>query len=80
MQTIIMDSDSKSLSEQFALIKTPRKNRMRYSEACVTIVDTEQQAHNQAQPEHEIFPAVVYGPSKSSENVCIYYLIKWLDE
>ena len=79
MPQILIDPESKSLDERFVLIKTPRKNRSRYPEACVTPVAGEQEARAQAVPARNLHPALVYGPSKSSEGQRIYYLVRWLD-
>jgi len=79
MPQILIDPESKSLVERFALIKTPRKNRSRYPEACVTPVASEQEARAGAIPARNLHPALVYGPSKSSEGQRIYYLVRWLD-
>jgi len=79
MPHILIDPESKSLDERFALVRTPRKNRSRYPEACVTPVASEQEARNGAAAERNLHPALVYGPSKSSEGQRIYYLVRWLD-
>jgi len=79
MPQILMDPESKSLQERFALVKTPRRNRPRYPEACVILVASEQEACAGAEPARNLHPALVYGPSKSSEGQRIYYLIRWLD-
>ena len=50
MQSIIIDLESKSLAEHFALIKTPRKSRARYPDACVTPVESELEALTNADP------------------------------
>jgi hypothetical protein len=78
MPHVIVDPESRSLGECFALIKTPRKNRSRYPEGCVTPVADEQAALAGAEPGRNLHPGVVYGPSKSSEGQRIYYLVKWL--
>jgi len=79
MPQVIIDPESKSLGERFALIKAPRKNRARYPEGCVTPVTDEQAARDGAEPGRNLHPALVYGPSKSSEGQKIYYLVRWLD-
>jgi hypothetical protein len=79
MPRIIIDPESRSLAERFALVKTPRKNRPRYPEACITPVASEEEARAGAEPARNIHPALVYGPSKSSEGQRIYYLVRWLD-
>jgi hypothetical protein len=79
MPRVIVDEDSKSLKERYALIKTPRKSRARYPEGCVTLMETERAAHEGADALKNLHPAVVYGPSVSSESQRIYYLVRWLD-
>jgi len=78
MPHVIVDPESTSLAERFALIKTPRQSRKRYPEACVTPVADESAARDGADPAHNLHPAVVYGPSVSSESQRIYYLVRWL--
>ncbi len=79
MPQVIVDSESKSLAERFALVKTKRRNRARYPESCVTPATDEPEARAGADPSRDLHPAIVYGPSKSSEGQRIYYLIRWLD-
>lgn len=78
MPHVIVDPESKSLQERFALIKTPRKSRKRFPEGCVSIVDSAEQAREQQDLNKNLHPAVVYGPSSSSESQMIYYLVRWL--
>jgi hypothetical protein len=78
MPHVIVDPESASLKERFALIKTPRKTRQRYPEGCVTIVATQADAYDGADRGKNLHPAVVYGPSVSSESQRIYYLVRWL--
>jgi len=77
-QRIIVDPESTSLQERFALVKTPRKNRKRYPEACVTPMKSEAAARQALDEQRNLYPAVVYGPSVSSESQRIYYLVRWL--
>lgn len=79
MPHIVVDPESRSLGERFALIKTSRKDRSRYAEGCVDTVDDEQTARDGAEPSRNLYPALVYGPSKSSEGQRIYYLVRWLE-
>jgi len=76
---VIIDPESTSLQERFALIKTKRRNRVRFPEGCVTEVDSETAARQGTQAARDLHPAVVYGPSVSSESQRIYYLVRWLD-
>ena len=78
MPNVIVDPESTSLQERFALIKTPRKSRKRYPEGCVEIVSSQAAATAGADAKRNLHPAVVYGPSVSSESQRIYYLVKWL--
>lgn len=78
MANVIVDPESTSLQERFALIKSPRKNRKRYPEGCVTVVDSQQDARAGANEAKNLHAAIVYGPSVSSESQRIYYLVRWL--
>lgn len=79
MPHVIIDPDSLSLTERFALIRSPRRTRARYPEGCVTLADDEGLARAGADPERHLHPAVVYGPSASSEGQRVYYLVRWLE-
>ena len=79
MPQIIIDNESTSLQQRFALVKSPRRNRMRFPEGCVTPVADEAAALAGADPGKHLHPALVYGPSVSSESQRIYYLVHWLD-
>lgn len=78
MVNVIVDPESTSLQERFVLIKTPRQTRKRYPEGCVSVVESESAARDGADPGKNLHPAVVYGPSVSSESQRIYYLVRWL--
>jgi hypothetical protein len=41
-------------------------------------VGSEQEAIEQGDKNNKRFPAIVIGPSKSSEGQIIYYLVQWL--
>lgn len=78
MPHILVDPESKSLQQSFAVIKTPRKSRKRFPEGCVTLVPSEEEAKQALDENKNMHPAIVYGPSVSSESQRIYYLVKWL--
>jgi hypothetical protein len=78
MPHVIVDPESTSLQERFALIRTPRKSRKRFPEACVEIVSSEEAARQGGDESVKLHPAIVYGPSVSSESQRIYYLVRWL--
>lgn len=75
---IVIDPDSTSLRERPALIRTPRRGRKRFPEACVRPVESVEEARAGADPARNLHPAIVYGPSVSSESQRIYYLVRWL--
>ncbi|MGB5733790.1 MAG: hypothetical protein WBM40_05035 [Thiohalocapsa sp.] len=78
MPHVIVDPESKSLAERFALIKSPSRRRARFPEGCVTVVDSQQAAMQGRDETRKLMPAVVYGPSSSSEGQRLYYLVRWL--
>jgi hypothetical protein len=78
MPHIIVDPESRSLTERFALIKSPSRRRARFPEGCVTVVATEADALAGRDEPRKLLPAVVYGPSSSSEGQRLYYLVRWL--
>ncbi|MEE9355114.1 MAG: hypothetical protein V3U75_05945 [Methylococcaceae bacterium] len=61
----------------FAVVYAPKK-RKRLSANCVTEMPSEAAALEAADIANHRFPAVVAGPSTSSESQKIYYLVKWL--
>ena len=78
MAHIIVDPESTSLQQRFALIKTPRTTRKRYPEGCVEIMASEDAARAGADPVRNLHAAIVYGPSVSSESQRIYDLVRWI--
>jgi hypothetical protein len=78
MPHVIIDPESRSLAERFALIKSPSRRRARFPEGCVTVVDSEADALAGRDEARKLLPAVVYGPSSSSEGQRLYYLVRWL--
>jgi 2-keto-3-deoxy-6-phosphogluconate aldolase len=78
MQRIIIDPESKSLAERYALVKAANRRRGRFPEGCVTVVESEEAARAGRDEGRKLHPAIVYGPSSSSEGQKLYYLVKWL--
>jgi len=78
MPQVIVDPESCSLAERFALIKSPSRRRARFPEGCVTVVASEADALAGRDDTSKLLPAVVYGPSPSSEGQRLYYLVRWL--
>jgi hypothetical protein len=65
------------LSEHFALVYAPQQRRSRFPDNCVEVVESEDAARERANPEKSLHPAVVIGPSRSSEGYQLYYLVRW---
>lgn len=64
------------VTECFALVATAPGKRKRFPESCVERVADEAAARAGARPGWH--PALVVGPSRSSEGVRLYYLVRWL--
>jgi hypothetical protein len=79
MQDIYLDDESKVVDEYFAVVFAPRRQRDRFPENCVQVVESEDAATGAADPERKLYPARVVGPSRSSEGLRLYYLVRWLD-
>ena len=78
MKGITVDSESKVVQVHYAVVYAPKRSRGRFSEPCVFIVASEQEALDEANVEKKLFAAKVIGPSKSSEGQRLYYLDDWL--
>ncbi|MFA7388490.1 MAG: hypothetical protein WCZ87_12630 [Thiohalobacteraceae bacterium] len=63
---------------RFAVIYTPRLDRKRFPASNVEIHETAEAACAASAPADNRHPALVVGPSKSSEGQFIYYLERWL--
>lgn len=66
--------------ESYAVIYAPRRQRQRYPENTVQLVETEQEALAQADAQKHLFAARVCGPFRSSEGFKLFYLVRWLGE
>ncbi len=80
MKGIHLDSETRVTAEVFAVVYIPGRQRSRYSETNVSVVDTAEAALAQAEPGERYYAARLMGPARSSEGVRLYYLIEWLDE
>jgi hypothetical protein len=78
MTRIPFDPHTNVVNECYALIYAPGR-RDRFPENCVTLVDSEQDAIDGADSARKLFPALVMGPSRSSEGFMLYYLVRWLE-
>ena len=76
---MLIDTESQAIREQWAIVQTPKPRRKkRFAESCVRVVASEAEAVAEANPSRNEYPARVYGPSKSSEGLRLYYLVRWL--
>jgi len=67
------------LQNQYALIYAPKQGRRkRFPQNCVDIKTDAETAIAAADTDKSLHPAIVYGPSRSSEGLMLYYLVKWL--
>ena len=80
MHPFPIDTDSTLTGRQYALVYTANPRRSRFPENCVLIVKSREQAIADADRARKLHPALVYGPSRSSEGVRLYYLIEWLSD
>lgn len=68
-----------NIKQEFALVYTPNKQkRGRFPDNCVQIVTSRERALHEARPEENLHPALVCGPSRSSEGFMLFYLVQWL--
>jgi len=80
MKGIYLDSETSVTAEVFAVVYIPGRQRSRYPENNVSVVDSAEAALAQAEPGKHCYAARLMGPARSSEGVRLYYLIGWLDE
>lgn len=79
MKSSLLDPDSDLARECYAVIDAPSAKRKRFPENCVMVMASEAEALAGADPAHNIVPAVVFGPSRSSEGFRLFYLVRWLE-
>jgi hypothetical protein len=79
MKPHLIDPSSDLTQECYALIDAPIIKRKRFPENSVTVVANEAEALAGADPARNIVPAVVFGPSRSSEGFRLFYLVRWLE-
>jgi hypothetical protein len=79
MKGIYIDPETKLVEEHFAIVYAPRRQRGRFPEDCVQVVESEMAALDGADPENKRYPARVVGPARSSEGFRLYYLVRWLE-
>ncbi len=72
------DPECEVSTEHYAVVHVPRRSRDRFGAGSVTVVASEDEARAAADPARNLRPAIVMGPSKSSEGQSVYYLVRWL--
>lgn len=75
------DPSGEGVSQQtFATVYMPKfkPSRNRFPASCVTPYPDERAAMEAAHGDDKRFPALLQGPSKSSEGQYIFYLLRWL--
>lgn len=77
--TLVGDSESSLVQTRPVVIFTPQRNRKRFPETCVSVQSSEADARAAARPDQGYHAAVASGPSRSSEGLHLYYLVRWLD-
>ena len=80
MKGIKVDPQTINVSECYALVYAPRRQRNRFSENCVTVMLSAENALEKANEDENLRAARVLGPCRSSEAVNIYYLVHWLGD
>lgn len=73
------DPNNPLVKPSYAVIYTPSRRRKRFPENCVTLAESPQQAIELSRQQPDKHPALVMGPSRSSEGFRLYYLIEWLN-
>lgn len=75
---VYIDAEAPLVSECHAVVHSVARRRKRFPEDCVQVVADEAEARAVSCPDEERHPALVMGPSRSSEGVRLYYLVRWL--
>jgi hypothetical protein len=79
MPTIENLLQASTVKEQYALVYTPNRKRKRFAANCVFPQTDKESALANTDSQQNLYPALICGPSKSSEGFMLYYLIQWLD-
>ena len=76
----LIDPESDLVEKHFAVAPRSKRGRNRFPENTVEIHPSREEAIAAADTTAGRYPAVVYGPSRSSEGFRLYYLVEWLAE
>jgi len=78
---VYLDAEAPHLVKAvYAIVNVRRGSRKRFPETSVTVMADAAAALASADPEHNLHAAEVMGPSRSSEGVHLYYLVRWLED
>lgn len=79
MKQIPFDPHTRIIDECYAVVYVPGRQRDRFSENCVEVMESLAAAKENANPERKRYAARLVGPSRSSEGFRLYYLLEWLE-
>lgn len=79
MKSSLIDPDTDLAHECYALVYAPSAKRKRFPENCVAVKASEEEARAGADLARRLVPAVVFGPSRSSEGFRLFYLVRWIE-
>ncbi|GMR17751.1 MAG: hypothetical protein BMS9Abin33_0144 [Gammaproteobacteria bacterium] len=79
MKQIPFDPHTRIIDECYAVVYIPGRQRDRFSENCVEVMESMAAAKENANPGCKRYAARVVGPSRSSEGFRLYYLVEWLE-
>jgi glycerate-2-kinase len=81
---VYLDAEVPHLVQQhFALVQAApavKQKRSRFPENVVEVVASAEEALQRQAPAENLHAAEVMGPSRSSEGLRMYYLVRWLSE
>ena len=78
MKGYFIDQQTDLVQECYAVVYAPRKQRTRFPENVVTVVETAVVAMDRADNAQKQYAAKVIGPARSSEGFNMFYLVEWL--
>ena len=77
---VYLDAEAPQLVQaHFAVVSVRRGSRKRFPESCVELMPGADAALAAADPAQNRHAAEVMGPSRSSEGLRLYYLVRWLE-
>jgi hypothetical protein len=78
---VYLDAEAAHLvTRRWAVVQVRRGSRKRFAETCVEPMPSADAARAHADPARDRHAAEVMGPSRSSEGLRLYYLVRWLDD